>query len=198
MPKTPLTLAALTLAVALPASVALATEARPVKPGVTPPGGCSPAQMAVIDEAFADAARRTAAAIAFLEAEPDHPHVLRWFGTARRKLVQVNLALTAAALQPETRPALRCDAEAQRCGRAFASANPYTRTVNFCPSFFQRGNDGHDSRFGVVVHEVSHIAAGTRDAAYQHAHAEALAKDEPVVAATNADNYEYFVETLPR
>ena len=49
----------------------------------------------------------------------------------------------------------------------------------------------------MVVHEVSHLVLGTRDAAYQPRGAEALAKDEPRVAAMNADNYEYFVEFLP-
>jgi peptidyl-Lys metalloendopeptidase len=168
------------------------------KPRGPAPGACTAEQMAVIDAAFAEAATRTAAAIAFLEQNPDHAHVRRWFGTASRKLVRVNLMLTAAAMQPGRRPTLRCDHAANACAGALATANAYTRTINFCPGFFRRGEDGADSRFGVVVHEVSHVAAGTRDAAYRTEAAERLAKEDPIVAVTNADSYEYFVEFLPR
>jgi peptidyl-Lys metalloendopeptidase len=49
----------------------------------------------------------------------------------------------------------------------------------------------------VLIHEASHIAGGTRDHVYGPQAAAVLAKQDPVRAAENADNYEYFVETLP-
>jgi peptidyl-Lys metalloendopeptidase len=57
--------------------------------------------------------------------------------------------------------------------------------------------DGTDSRWGILIHEASHLAANTRDHAYRPTGALRLAKDNPARAAENADNYEYFVETLP-
>ena len=50
----------------------------------------------------------------------------------------------------------------------------------------------------LVPTEVSHAAARTRDVAYSIRGAAILAKDDPVSAANNADNYEYFVESLRR
>jgi hypothetical protein len=58
--------------------------------------------------------------------------------------------------------------------------------------------DGTDSRWGILIHEASHLAANTRDHAYRPNGALMLAKENPARAAENADNYEYFVETLPR
>jgi peptidyl-Lys metalloendopeptidase len=70
--------------------------------------------------------------------------------------------------------------------------------LGLCPAFFRASLTGFDSRWGILVHEVTHLAAGTRDHAYGRRAAAVLAKDEPERAAQNADNYEYFLETLPR
>jgi hypothetical protein len=77
-------------------------------------------------------------------------------------------------------------------------ALPASGSLGFCPIFFRASDRGQDSRFGIVVHEVSHISIGTRDATYQPHQVLILAKDDPATAAMNADSYEYLVETLYR
>ncbi len=77
---------------------------------------------------------------------------------------------------------------------AYASAG--RGLLGLCPAFFRARMTGFDSRWGILVHEVSHLVAGTRDHAYGRRSAMALAANEPARAAQNADNFEYFVETL--
>jgi peptidyl-Lys metalloendopeptidase len=79
-----------------------------------------------------------------------------------------------------------------------AYAAPGRGIIGLCPGFFRAAMDGYDNRWGVLVHEASHLAAGTDDFAYGPAAALILAKQDPARAARNADSYEYFVETLPR
>jgi hypothetical protein len=59
------------------------------------------------------------------------------------------------------------------------------------------GSGGLDSRFGILIHEMTHIAARTGDHAYRPSGAARMADTDPTLAARNADNYQYFVETLP-
>jgi peptidyl-Lys metalloendopeptidase len=58
--------------------------------------------------------------------------------------------------------------------------------------------EGFDNRWGILIHEASHLAAGTQDFVYGPRAALLLAKQDPERAALNADNYEYFVESLGR
>jgi hypothetical protein len=55
---------------------------------------------------------------------------------------------------------------------------------------------GTNSRAGTITHEMSHftIAGGTKDHAYGTDKCRALAKTNPALALTNADNFEYYVE----
>jgi hypothetical protein len=163
-----------------------------------PTGVCTPDQQGQIAEAFDLARQRLGAAISLVSTDPNNAHVRRWFGTADRKLVMRNLQLTLAAMQDTTRLKLRCNAD-NDCGRGtFANARPSIRVITLCSVFFRAGLSGQDNRYGILVHEVSHVAARTRDVAYQPQRAAALAKDDPNSAAMNADNFEYFVEFLPQ
>ncbi len=169
-----------------------------LKGAVTAPASCDAKQMILIQHAFTVAERQTAAAVAFLDASPDHPHVREWFGTTPPPKIRVRLARTLELLRPNRRPPHLCGT-AEACGNrpVFAIANLTRRTVMLCPLFFQARNEGADSRPGVIVHEMTHLAAGTADMAYGRSAALALARKEPDRAALNADNYEYFVEFLP-
>ena len=168
------------------------------KGAATAHAGCDAKQMILIQHAVAVAERRTAEAVAFIDAEPHHAHVREWFGTTPPPKIRVRLARTLELLRPERRPPLICGT-AEICGNrpVFAVANLTRRTVTLCPMFFQARNEGADSRPGVIVHEMTHLAAGTGDMAYGRSAALALARKEPDRAALNADNYEYFVEFLP-
>lgn len=162
-------------------------------------GVCTPDQRAMISTAFDQAEARVRQAIALLEAQPDHPHLRRWFGTTPAKVVHLHFDMIAERLATGRRPQIRCnDAEGCPANRRLFGYHPgRSDLIGLCRGFFEAGETGQDSRFGVIIHEISHLAVGTRDSGYQPRDAEALAKDDPAVAAMNADNYEYFVETLP-
>ncbi|UPY36935.1 M35 family metallo-endopeptidase [Sediminicoccus sp. KRV36] len=162
------------------------------------PTSCDAKQNILVQNAFVLAEQRARAALAFLDADPYHAHIRTWFGSAPVPKVRARLAQTLELLRPERRPTYLCGTAAS-CGNRpiYAIANLVRRTVNLCPMFFNARNEGADSRPGILVHEMSHLAAGTADMAYGPTAAMALARKEPDRAALNADNYEYFVEFLP-
>ncbi|MER5371438.1 hemopexin repeat-containing protein [Streptomyces sp. NPDC002722] len=78
----------------------------------------------------------------------------------------------------------------------FAYTYSGSDTVYVCPGFFNAPATGFDSQFGTFVHEWSHAAVRTDDIVYGQTKAHELAATRPDAALNNADNYEYFVETL--
>lgn len=190
--------AAVLLALVLMASPACAQyQGKPGKPAIAD-GTCSAEQLAVIDAAFADAGAGIRFTLARLNEDPNHPELRRWFGTTPGKLIRANLERIGERVA-RGRPAdTACNHPVHCRNRPAAYARPYNGSLGFCPFFFNARERGQDSRFGIVVHEVSHIAIGTVDATYQPHQVLVLAKDDPATAARNADNYEYLVETLYR
>ncbi len=193
-------LAALTLA-------PLPLAAQGVKGGDRPVasrnGVCSEEQRVVIRRAFGDARQMTNASIASLALEPERiqPHLSRFFGSNPAGAIAKNFRAIAQGLdERENRVAYECNSAASCRGRTFAYAgrNRSGEVMGFCAAFFSAGRTGQDSQGGIVVHEMSHLALGTRDHAYQPSRVEALAKDDPAAAQMNADSYEYFAEFLPR
>ncbi len=152
----------------------------------------------LIDEALAMARTRIRDAIRLVQDEPDNAHIRRWFGTAPRKTIRITLELTAARLDDMAGVTIRCNDPPDCPGGRFAYAHERNLILGLCPPFFRARMDGTDSRWGILIHEASHLAANTRDHAYRPTGALRLAKDNPARSAENADSYEYFVETLPR
>ncbi len=108
------------------------------------------------------------------------------------------LEATAEAMAPPLGLDLRCN-DALHCSTDRAGySSPTGRLLAVCPRFFSAPAEGLDSRYGILIHEMTHIAGNTDDHAYHPHRAEQLSKAAPLRAADNADNYEYFVETLPR
>lgn len=174
----------------LPAAARQSTEAASA--------ACTPDQRAIVEEARALAQERSAAAAQLVAAEPGHPHIRRWFGDAPRAEIAGRLQRTAAQLgRPDTMKVL-CNDLGPCDGGSMAFARPGLGIIGLCPSFFRAATTGLDSRWGILLHEASHLAAETEDYAYGATAALILAKDDPPRAARNADNLEYFVETLPR
>jgi len=163
-----------------------------------PGPACVAEHRALIDDALAEARTRLEAAIRLVREEPDHAHVRRWFGDAPRKAVRMTLELTAERLADPAGFEIHCNDPPACPGGRFAYARDRDQVIGLCAPFFRAGMEGTDSRWGILIHEVSHIAANTRDHAYRPRGALALAKTDAMRAAENADNYEYFVETLPR
>ncbi len=166
-------------------------------PGSLPGPACVPVHRQALEAAMAEARPRLVEAIAFLRARPDHPHVQRWFGTAPRRDILARFARIAARLGTLEGLKLACN-DRRECGPAFAYTVRQANLLGLCPRFFGARAEGYDSRWGVLIHEASHLAAGTSDHAYGRNSAAHLARVDPARAASNADNYEYFVETLPR
>ncbi|MBR0679588.1 hypothetical protein GXW74_03755 [Roseomonas eburnea] len=173
-------------------------------PELTRNGTCTAEQMVVVRRGFADARQMTNRAIAALtlDIEATRPHLARFFGSNPAGAIAKNFRAIAAGLdEREGRIAYECN-RADACrGSTFA----YVRwggnareTMGLCPAYFRAARSGQDSQGGIVLHEMSHLALGTRDHAYQPRGAEALAKDDPAAAQMNADSYEYFAEFLPR
>lgn len=63
-------------------------------------------------------------------------------------------------------------------------------------AFWGASTSGFDSKGGVFVHELAHEVAGAKDIVYGNAGAKKLASTKPLKAITNADNYEYYAESL--
>lgn len=162
------------------------------------PNSCDPAQQEAVIEAFAAAKEQLAAGRAFLRANPTHEHVIKWFGEHTQKYVNRVLEATHLRVANPAGLMIECSGQVGTCAaRTFAFARPSSEVIGLCPVFFRRPLHGRDSRLGIIVHEVSHIAGGTQDHAYSPQQAEELAKSDPIKAAGNADSYEYFIEFLP-
>jgi len=90
-----------------------------------------------------------------------------------------------------------------QCGSSSTFAYVYptdtTRTIYLCGAFWTSKLSGYDSQQGVIVHELSHFntIGATQDYAYGVTAAKNLAKSSPSKAIANADNYEYYGETVP-
>lgn len=192
----------LALALLLLASGAWAqkTGTLPQKPGfeAVPPGTCTPEQAQQVEAAFREAARLTRNAIQALDENPQLPEFRRWFGAGPVAPVRRNLVLINDYLARRRPPQIACNPPAMCPRGRFAYTMTQSGAMGFCELFFRARADGFDTAAGIVVHEVSHAAARTRDVAYSVRGAAVLAKDDPASAAINADNYEYFVESLRR
>jgi hypothetical protein len=157
---------------------------------------CRADQGPVVVAAYREAEQRVDEAIRFLNANPAHPHVREWFGTAPVETIRGVLKVSLFRLQEGRRPEVECLSEKACAGGFFATARPSPERIGVCPRFF--GREGQvDRRFGILLHEVTHLAAGTEDRAYGPRASRELARRDPRAAANNADNYEYFVELLP-
>ena len=181
----------------------LAPAAQAQKPGWGPPAGpppgtCSPQEARQVETAFREAAQMVPFSIRALDENPNLPEFRRWFGTGPIAPVRRNLVLIADYLARQRPPAISCNSPAMCPRGRFAYTMNANGAMGFCELFFRARSDGFYSAAGIVIHEVSHVAARTRDIAYSVRGAAVLAKDDPAGAAQNADNYEYFVESLRR
>jgi len=79
---------------------------------------------------------------------------------------------------------------------AFVVAAAGVLNIHLCGAFFTAPLHGENSQVGTLVHELTHTLCGTLDLAYGMAACAQLATTNPPQAMTNADNYEYFVESF--
>lgn len=184
---------------AAPGEVTLAASPETVARAASTPGPrCTPEQAAIVGEAHSMARSRLREGIAFLDAQPGHPHVRRWFGDAPPKVMREVLLATLERMERRDSYQIHCN-DMKACARGqMGYMRPGPQVVGVCPSFFRAGRERQDSRFGILIHEFSHLGGNTQDYVYQPRAARLLAKSNWERAANNADNYEYFIEELPR
>ncbi|MEV0674930.1 M35 family metallo-endopeptidase [Actinosynnema sp. NPDC050436] len=80
---------------------------------------------------------------------------------------------------------------------AYVYPNQPTK-IYLCGQFWKAPGTGTDSKAGTIVHEQSHftVNGGTDDYKYGQDACKKLAKDDPDKAVMNADNHEYFAESI--
>ena len=119
---------------------------------------------------------------------------LHWFGTfdkSRARHVLRTYQRIAKALDSGIEFA--CDCVKQQYAHAFPG---FKCKIHLCALFWSAPWSGLDSKPGVIVHELSHEVLRGGDFRYSVAKAEKLAVNFPWLAVRNADNYEYFAESL--
>jgi hypothetical protein len=190
---------------------------QPAAPADIPGPACTIGQIPVFNTALVEARTRLAAAIRLVRETPNHPHIRRWFGDASPQMVLTTLQRTATRLSNTAGIEIHCNDPA-RCGpRVGAYAKGWLITlrdpqgrpagsyrtdegqvIGVCPPFFRARMEGTGTRWGILIHEATHFAAQTQDHVYGPASSLALARENGMRAAENADNYMLFVETLPQ
>jgi len=82
---------------------------------------------------------------------------------------------------------------------AYVYPTDTSHTIYCCSAFWPAPvAGGWDTKAGTLIHELSHFddICGTRDHAYGTNNCRALARNNPAQAVNNADNYEYYCESL--
>jgi len=124
------------------------------------------------------------------------PTYLEWFG-ANSDARWTHIRDVLGRVNSNTVVVYRCDNEQG----VFAYVYPTDRAHNIycCGAFWTAGViGGFDTRAGTLVHELSHFdnIGATQDYVYGTGAARNLASTNPNQARANADNYEYFCESL--
>lgn len=81
----------------------------------------------------------------------------------------------------------------------FAYTSYKSRTLVLCYHYFNRaGSSGYDTKFGTIIHELTHSVSkiGDISGAVNPAECRQLAARHPDKTIDNANNYEYFSETV--
>jgi len=82
---------------------------------------------------------------------------------------------------------------------AYVYPTDTSHTIYCCSAFWPAPvAGGWDTKAGTLIHELSHFddICGTRDHAYGTTNCRNLARNNPAQAVNNADNYEYYCESL--
>lgn len=162
--------------------------------------GCSSSQKTAVKQAVSDAAQYSAKANTWLASNPSGGGVYTtWFGaynSSRFAHVTSGYSRISSELTSKT-VMLDCATGANDSAYAYVYPNdPYT--IYLCRAYWPAPARGYDSKAGTLVHESSHftVNGGTDDHAYGRTAAQQLARSNPANAVDNADNYEYFTESL--
>lgn len=171
---------------------------------IAKPVDCTAAEAAVIHKASGEAQKALTQAADAIHKEDSAAvdRLIRWLGVANAeqgKAVAVRLRSVATWLP---KAMYRCENETTiKLGDVYAYVDPKVGlTITMGAFFFGAPVAGAlSTKLGVLIHEASHfsIAGATKDPrVYGPQEALKLAKSLPAEAQRNAENIEYFVESL--
>jgi len=69
-------------------------------------------------------------------------------------------------------------------------------TIFLCNQFFMAPFYGDNSQVGTILHEASHAVGDTEDLGYGRTNCRQLAQYSPAQARSNANNYEFYIESF--
>lgn len=161
---------------------------------------------------IAEAVTRAQWALGLLSRNPDHAALFtKWFGTGNSRTVRDNFGKILQGIRSGIMLIKDDDPRRDRVfGYVYPDGNNNPPRIYLCNAFWRAGKiqwnmnvmmskdgrDGYDNPLGVLLHELSHIFVRTRDHAYGRANCQRLAAQNAAMACMNADNYEYFAESL--
>ncbi|MGB7760977.1 MAG: M35 family metallopeptidase [Bryobacteraceae bacterium] len=136
-----------------------------------------------------------------------------WFGTSNRTLIRGNYGKILAGIQSGIMLIKDMDPSKNKVfGYVYPNGPNDPPRVYLCAAFWRAGKitwnpmdglkilkDGRDSSdnpLGVILHELTHLFIGTEDHKYGQTKCKQLAISAPDLAAMNADNYEYYAESV--
>ena len=123
------------------------------------------------------------------------PRYVRWFGCPDQKRLtkatnnfgKIQQALTGSQIT-------FINSGGNEYGHTVPIFKIFGLKIDLGRDFWTAPLTGQDSRAGTIVHEMSHLVAGTGDYAYGPQDSQSLAHGNPNHAVTNADSHEYYVE----
>ncbi|HEY1217503.1 MAG: M35 family metallopeptidase [Bryobacteraceae bacterium] len=136
-----------------------------------------------------------------------------WFGASNRTLIRGNYGKILAGIQTGIMLIKDVDpANDNVFGYVYPNGPNDPPRVYLCGAFWRSGKvtwksvgvhkikkdgrDAADNALGVILHELSHLFVGTDDHEYGQTDCKQLAISDPALAAMNADNYEYYAESV--
>ena len=158
---------------------------------------CNVAQQKLIGFVLERAKRMVDRAVfrtSLLDADRADQVYVDWFGAfdeSRAHYVRRTYKLISRALERGIECA--CDDNGGNYAKVFPGLK---RKIHFQPTFWKAPYSGLNSKPGTIVHELSHEVLRGGDIAYGIDNAKRLAAVLPWIAVRNADNYEYFAESL--
>ncbi|TZG32488.1 M35 family metallo-endopeptidase [Agrobacterium sp. B1(2019)] len=162
---------------------------------------CTKEHRTLTKEAFArimPVAKKAANAVDGMTVEKTSPLYETWFGKANQtRLTRVQSTIGDVRDLLQSKKTFTVECVPQRCGNGTFALTTHKRDyIGLCAAFFKAPLTGEDSRSGTLLHELTHVVAGTQDYTYGRTNAQKRAAGNPNEAVNNADNYEFFMEDL--
>lgn len=162
---------------------------------------CTKAHRTSTNEAFAritPIAKKAANEVDGMTVEKTSPLYETWFGKVNpTRLARVQSTIGGVRDLLQNKETFTVECVPQRCGNGTFALTTHGRDyIALCAAFFTAQLTGEDSRAGTLLHELTHVVAGTEDYTYGRTNARKRAAGNPNEAVDNADNYEFFMEDL--